>query len=57
MSTFQPKWNFPIWCPFSPPKVHSPGSTSCWCKRWQKGDFHGIFEPFGHPELDEMLWK
>jgi len=40
-----------------PSKSAFSGSISCWCKRWQKGDFHGVFEPFGHPKLDEMLWK
>ena len=35
LSTFQPKWNFPIWCPFAPPKVHSPKTASCVSKKGQ----------------------
>ena len=29
-------------------------TTFCWCKRWQKGDFHGVFGPLGYPKLDEI---
>ena len=45
MSAIQPKWNFPIWSSFSPPKLHSPRSTPCCWKRWQNGDFHGVLAP------------
>lgn len=39
MFNFQPKWNFSIWSSFAYPKLHSPRSTSCCCKRWQQGGF------------------
>ena len=42
MVAIQPKWNFPIWSSFAPPKLHSPTSTSCCWKRWQNDDFHGV---------------
>ena len=57
LSTFQPKWNFWIWMSFSPPKLQSPKTGSCWCKRWQKGHFQGVFDPLNHPELDETSKK
>ena len=57
MLAIPPKWNFQIWSSFDPQKIHSPRSTSCWCKRWQQGGFHAVFGPFDHPEPDEMLQK
>jgi len=57
MSTFQPKYNFPIWCLDAPPKVHSPKTASCVSKKGQWGHFLHVFWPFGDPNLDEMPWK
>ena len=44
MSTFQPKWNFSIWCPFAPPKLKSPKTASCVSKKWQKVIFCMFFD-------------
>ena len=59
MSTFQPKWNFWIWCPFSPPKLESPKTTSCVSKKSGRKSFFAssFFLPSGGSKLDEISWK
>ena len=44
MSTFQPKWNFSIWCPDAAPKLQSPKTASCVSKKWQKVIFCMFFD-------------
>ena len=50
MFTFQPKWKFPIWCQFSPPKVHSPKTASCVSKKGIVRSFFACFLTFWGPK-------
>jgi len=52
---FLEQWNFWIWNPFAPSKIISPKTGSYGSKKWQRGQFLGVFCPLGDPDLLQIL--